>query len=155
MTVGVDSYVTLQEAKDFLAARGVVLADAEIEVLSVQATDYIDSYKFYGNPTGANLEFPRVVIRNAACDERKVKYNDGTEVPADVKKATLLAMQLLKTDSTQSANGNIKRERLGSAVEVEYFANGYNETQVAIVKKIYSLLYPYTVQSGTLRTKRV
>lgn len=117
---GANSYNSLPEIRSFASARGLDLpaADADLEILAIQAFDYIESFRtrFQGMKTTVSLrhQWPRsgVVV-------------DGYYVPSDVIPAELkdahaqATVEAYSTDLMSNPTAAVKKEKV-DVLEVEY-----------------------------------
>lgn len=130
-TVGANSYVSVQEFKDYFTARGIDYTsktDAEIEALLIQATSYIDTANSYCgdklNGRDQTTAFPRSPL-----------YDDGgysvEGVPREIKDAQCEYANIYSEHGTlqpnQNINGSVKRTKEKVDVieeEIEYTGSG-------------------------------
>lgn len=117
LTIGTDAYATLQEVRDFWAARGeaswATLPDGEAEVYIRLATDYVDRrWNFIGIKATKEqrLKWPR---ERAVVEGEMLPDN---EIPWQVREATALVADLLRI-GTFDALGILTTE--GAAVTME------------------------------------
>lgn len=141
---GANSYVTTDDLRDFADLRGLSYPsdDADIEILLIKATDYLENLRdrFKGVKTAAAnpLQFPRADL-----------YIDGfsvgsTEIPQELKNAQIqLALDAQTVDllpnELVSDKGDRKKEKV-DVIEVEYFERVNKRTQPKLTKAMYFLM---------------
>jgi len=138
IVAGANSFVTVQEVRDYCSARGLELlvdgnpaTDAQIEILIIKATDYLGYLepRFQGHrydPENQELPFPRSCILFHGADI-------GGLIPKVLKDALArLAFdssgQDLLTTVSASSSGEIVKEKVGP-LEVQYDPNSNNQNQ--------------------------
>lgn len=117
-----NSYNTVAEIRAYATARGSSLPvdDADVEVLAIQATDYLESlYKSYQgyrtDPANQNLQWPRTGV---------VLYDDyevaPDEIPTLLKNAQAQAtVEAYEQDLLPNSTQLVKKEKV-DVLEVEY-----------------------------------
>jgi hypothetical protein len=158
-----NSYVSLEEANQYHQDRGredwLALSDNEKKICLIKATEYIDNlfnWKGRRKYEAQSTAFPR--INPYSCDGI-LRDLDGFAikgVPLKIKKATCEAayyayksvLEQTEMFDTLTGNGNIKKERVEGAVEVEYY-NNTKEVSAYISKytSLNSLLKGYYKES--------
>ena len=143
-----DSFITLQECRDYAESRGFTdlpSDDTQLESLIRIAADYINSieHKFQGYryfyADGQALSFPREDIYLHG------RYIGG-EIPSELKNAQAqLTIDAFETGLLTSGDGqSVTKEQIGPLV-VEYSDNGDTNTQteptaaLAILKPFFTL----------------
>lgn len=147
---GANSYNTVQEIKDYASARGesVPSTDAEIEALAIQATDYMEQFRFdyqgsIVDPLQA-LSFPRTGVEI-----------DGYEYPP-----TILPSQLAKAHAQATIEAYtselipnpsqaVKKEKV-DVLEVEYqdtstSAVGFPKVEM-LLRPLFSSRSPFSIR---------
>lgn len=147
---GANSYNTVQQIKDYASARGESLpsTDAEIEALAIQATDYMEQFRFdyqgdIVDPLQA-LSFPRNGVEI-----------DGYEYPS-----TLLPSQLAKAHAQATIEAytselipnpsqSVKKEKV-DVLEVEYqdsstSAVGFPKVEM-LLRPLFSARNPFSIR---------
>lgn len=151
MQVGTDSYVTLQEAEDYIAKhyrsnnpgrkRWAELEDADKEILLTEACSEIDLLPFIGRKTLPDqlLAFPRLPMQ----------YGSADGAPAQVKAAQIEFALWLSDDDKQ---GEMSQREALRAQGVESFsigdlsesyAGGGVKSAPLLCPKAAALLSPY------------
>lgn len=148
---GANSYASLTEIKEYATARGLELPaqDDDIELLTIQAVDFVDSheYQFQGDRTHLEQElaFPRtgvVLFGNEI---------DPESIPNQLKKAQCQAtVDAYTEDLMPNLTRQAKREKV-DVIEVEYA-----ESSVATPSftKLTSLIRPLLKSSGVVQVIR-
>ncbi len=148
---GANSYNSLTEIRSFASARGLDLpaADADLEVLVIQAFDYIESFRtrFQGMKTTVSLrhQWPRsgVVVDGY--------YVPSNAIPAELKDAHAQAtVEAYSTDLMSNPGAAVKREKI-DVLEVEYAeatAAGGMSVQPSF-PKVEAFLAPLLNRGGT------
>ena len=117
---GANSYVSVVEIRAYCEGRGISLPteDSEVEVMAVQAFDYIESFRsrYKGKPTTSNqrTSWPRkcVVVECYSVPDN--------EIPWQLKEAQCQATgEALDTDLMPNSSAAVKREKV-DVLEVEY-----------------------------------
>lgn len=132
LPIGANSYVSVSATRTFAAARGITLpvTDAAVEVLLVNALDYIESFRteFQGNKLSAEqeLQWPRsgVVVDGYAVDI--------DEIPAvlPLVQAQLACDVYTLGTLTPISDGRVViKERVEGAVEMQYADHGDSNPQ--------------------------
>lgn len=124
--VGANTYITVEEARAYTAARGVILPteDAEVEPMLVNAADYTelfsDKYKGKRNTSTQGLSWPRtgVILDETAFPDDKI--------PTRLKSAQAQGVLDIANGATLSPNitGYAIRKMKADVVEIEYAAGG-------------------------------
>ena len=116
-----NSYVSVDDARTFASLRGVTLpaSDAEVEVLLIKATDFIEAQRlrFQGSKVNQDqaLQWPRTGV-----------YVDGFEVasdsiPYELRNAQiLLAIEAQEANLQPNASQGIERVSIEGAIEVAF-----------------------------------
>ncbi|GKX54098.1 hypothetical protein SOASR030_02100 [Leminorella grimontii] len=115
-----NSYVSIDDLKEFTAARGYEISNdnAELERLLIQAMDYLESLTWKGRRTDPEqpLSWPRmgIYIEGSAIDVNTI--------PLRVKQAQCrLAVEAQETDLNPTKSGGaVTLERVEGAVTVQY-----------------------------------
>lgn len=139
-----NSYVTVQEIRDYAALRGFDLPanDADVEPLAVLATDYLQSRKYQGYMVDAAtqvLEWPRndVVINCVEIANNVIPQqlkNAQCELAISAQDADLLSdgtQQDVKSESV----GSLSAEYLGSAGQSAFKSSRANVYLAKLVAK--------------------
>ena len=155
IVAGANSYITVEYADDFFAARfdpafWSSLSTEQKEAALIMATASIDSeYKFYGQllDTTQSLMWPRTQFFDT---EGRLQGGLGV-IPESLKQAVAaLAYQFAKvnplTDVPNESKTNIRREKVGPS-EIEYFY-GKQSTQFT------SYINSYLIFLGTRRSSQ-
>ena len=118
-----NSYITVQEARDYASLRGLTLptTDAEIEVLIIKAFDYLESFEYKGEPANPpqDAEFPRdnLYIQGV------LFANDA--IPGKLKKAQAqLTYEASQTELQPTGDGREVVKEKVDVVEVQYAEKG-------------------------------
>ena len=120
IVIGANSYVSVAEIRAFCSARGISLpvADPDVEVMAIQAFDYIESFRsrYKGRTTTDNqrTSWPRsgVVIECYSVP--------SNEIPWQLKEAQSQATgEALEADLMPNSTAAVKREKV-DVLEVEY-----------------------------------
>lgn len=120
-----NSYVTLQEIKDYADARGFAYPDdTKLEQNTILSTDYLQSKCYQGyqvSPSTQSLLWPREDVYIYG----ELQASDS--IPSQLKNAQIeLALaasnETLLTDGSQSGD-NVKREKT-DMIETEYYEGG-------------------------------
>jgi hypothetical protein len=133
--VDADSYVTLAEAKEYLAdnAEFMALADGAMETLLKKATMQIDSMRFFGEKATYNqaLAFPRTLT-----DAYGQPYSQDA-IPSKVKMATCeQAAHILDGTSTKRMQMQEDGVRSASIGDVsESYAGKVAEISISVTAK--------------------
>lgn len=133
---GANSYVELQEVRDWATDRGITLPadDADLEPKVHLAMDWFEAYDFVGSrvDVAQALSFPRsgVVIDG-------IEYGEN-EIPPLVKdcviQATIDAVSVeLEPTIAGSTKGNLKKSKL-DVIEKEYFEPTWSSQQPRLAK---------------------
>jgi hypothetical protein len=120
-----NSYVTLQQIRDFALARGISLSivDSEVEILARKSMDFLESLRerFKGNTVkrDQSLAWPRTDVVIGSWDWLH------TEIPAQVKDAQMSLICEISggVDPFNPPVGSslpVVRKKVEGAVEVEY-----------------------------------
>jgi hypothetical protein len=148
---GANSYVTLDEARDYASARGVTLpaADSELEPLAHLAMDFLKAYdaRYVGNLMTSTQPLPW---------PRKNAYINGflfanDDIPSQIKEAQKLLIMVqhqgatLFAPLTATTSGTVKREKVGP-IETEYAEPYYGGEvrDVAIIRALDMVLNAIT-----------
>lgn len=130
IVAGANSYVTVQEIKDYADLRGFELpcTDPSVETLAILAMDYLQSKCYQGQQVEVNVQpllWPRQHV-----------YINGEEfpnnaIPSQLKNAQIelaIAQSSISVlqDGTDTGD-NVKREK-NDIVETEYYEGGKNYT---------------------------
>ncbi len=147
---GANSYVALQDARDYASARGVTLpsADADLEVLLIKAMDWIESmrdrFKGLKKTEDQPLQWPRyeVVIDGW--------HLDSDQIPRELRNAQMAAAVELHNGEelleNEADTGPVKRERIGP-IETEYATRARTVGPSAFAKP-YAQLAPLLRNNG-------
>lgn len=116
-----NSYNSVIEIRSYADARGYDLPteDADVDLLAVQATDYVDSFRtdFQGkktNPSVQALQWPRTGVE---IDDEPV---DPDSLPRELKNAHAQAsIEAYTTDLMANGSAFVKKEKV-DVIEVEY-----------------------------------
>lgn len=121
---GANSYISLEEANQYQTNKGrsdwLALTDEEKLTSLIKGTQYVDAlYTWKGRRKyqSQELSFPRVMLR-----DRDGFIVDG--IPKAIRQAVCEAAfygYQAELFTTHSENGQIKRQKVDGAVEVEYF----------------------------------
>lgn len=138
-----NSYVSLQEARDYANARGVTLpaVDSDLEVLLIKAKDYTESKRtqYQGSKVSAiqSLQFPRYGV---VVDGFEV---EPTSIPIDLKNAQMqLAIELnAGTDIMPTFSGASVTEETVGPITTKYSDKGASPTSVEMTA-VDALLQP-------------
>jgi len=142
-----NSYNSVPEIRSYAAARGYTLPeeDTDVELLAVQATDYVDSFRtsFQGkktNPSIQALQWPRTGV---TIDDEPV---DPDSIPRELKNAHAQAsIEAYTTNLMPNDSAFVKKEKV-DVIEVEY-AEPVNGSSSSFTK-IDSLLEPLLKTGG-------
>lgn len=145
--VNANSYNSVPEIRSYADARGYDLPveDEDVELLAVQATDYVDSFRtsYQGkktNPSVQALQWPRTGV---TIDDEPV---DPDSLPRELKNAHAQAsIEAYTTDLMANGSAFVKKEKV-DVIEVEY-AEPNNSLSEGFTK-IDSLLDPLFKSSG-------
>lgn len=141
-----NSYNTVDEIRTYATARGYDLPadDADVEILAIQATDYLESFRERYQGTivefGQELQFPRTgVVLDGY-------YLESGIIPKELKRAHAQAtVEAYTSDLMPNSAQSVKKEKI-DVIEVEY-QDGTSSTTG--FEKIESLLAPlFTVGTG-------
>lgn len=120
IVTGANSYVSVADIRAYCSARGISLpsSDSDVEVMAVQAFDYIESFRsrYKGHTTTQNqrTSWPRKCV---VIDCYPVPDN---EIPWQLKEAQCQATgEALETDLMPNSTAAVKREKV-DVLEVEY-----------------------------------
>jgi len=136
LIAGANSYVSVQEFKDYWTARGVdytAKTDAEIEAYLIPARSYLDTRYVYAgcklNGRAQTTEFPRSGLYD--CSSCYAELVEG--IPYEIKDAQCEYANIQADQGTLQPSGNINgsvkrtKEVVGPIEEeVEYFSSGQN-----------------------------
>jgi len=118
-----NSYITVQEAKDYAALRNLTLptVDADIEPLIIKAFDYLEGFSYKGEPTSPpqDAEFPRdgLYIQGVLFDKNSI--------PPKLKKAqSQLTYEATQTDLLPTGDGREVIKEKVDVIEVQYAEKG-------------------------------
>jgi len=146
-----NSYISVQEAKDYAALRGLTLpsTDPEIEILAIKAFDYLEALDYKGvpaNPPQAT-EFPRADLYIQGI----LFAND--EIPHKLKKAqSQLTFEATNSDLQPTGDGReVVREKV-DVIEVQYAEKGTSvsrPTFTAVNSLLKDLVKSGAYASGT------
>ena len=159
VVAGANSFVTVEEAREFALARGVELSevDADVEVLSQAAIDFIVSNeaRLAGtrtDPDNQELPYPRTGVSLYGAELLE------NSIPSTLKKAQMQLMldshkgvPLVQDDTAEPA---VKREKIGP-IDTEFFGPDVAATGGALAIA-WGYLQPLLRGQGFgLRTVRV
>jgi hypothetical protein len=156
LVANANSYVTVEEARTYAAARGVTLSavDAEVEQLLIPAMDYLEAQRdrYQGTKVSAtqSLQWPRYPV-----------YIDGflfasDEIPNDLKNAECqLAIEKQNgVDLLPTSEGRAIIKEVVGPLETEYSESVGSDSPT--MRAVDNLLQPlYNSGGGGLRTIRV
>ncbi|UGO52721.1 putative virion structural protein [Serratia phage vB_SmaS_Opt-155] len=145
-----NSYVSLEQTKQYALSRGLTLPDADpdIESLMHQAVDYLQyNYQYRGEKTypDAELEFPRTGIKGYAPDQ----------IPSRIKNAQMqLTALAYEHDLSPVTSSGVVREKV-DVIEVQYSDGG--DTGPFQSDMIDNMMSPFTQSTsvGLLQQARV
>ena len=150
-----NSYNTVAEIRAYAVARGSTLpvADEDVEVLAIQATDYLESFykKYQGyrtDPANQVLQFPRTGV--VLYDDYEVGSN---EIPTLLKNAHAQAtIEAYESDLMPNHTQGVKKEKV-DVLEVEYLDGSSDSVGLP---KVDALIEPLFNPSATfsVRTRR-
>ena len=144
-----NSFVTVQEARDYAAARGTTLpvADADVEYALVKAGDYLLSYesRLKGVRVDVNqtMIYPRqgVVLFDSLVDE--------TNIPKQLKDAQIV-LASYAADGTElrpvGTGREVRREEVGP-IKKEYFEGGRSSIN-PVFNAVDDILMPLMYSMG-------
>lgn len=152
-----NSYVSLEESRAFLGARGLSLPDddAAAEALLVRACDYLESFedKYQGspnNPLRQSLQWPRYGV---IYEGFQLASN---VIPNRIKQAQIVAAEQLSqgNDPMATTDGRVVIREKIDVLETE-FSNAGGGTGGVVLKSVNSLLRPFLKRrSGFLTLKK-
>lgn len=140
---GANSYVTLKEANQYQTNKGrsdwLALTDDEKMISLIKGTQYVDNlYTWKGRrkfTNYQNLFFPRVMLRD---NEGILVEGIPNRLKDAVCEAAFYGYQAeTELFTTHSDSGEIKKQRVEGAVEVEYFSS--SESVVDYISKFAAL----------------
>lgn len=145
---GATSYVAVSDARAYATARGLTLpsAEAEVEVLLVRATDYLESqrrrYKGSRAHGAGCLQWPRV-NEDGTGIEVDGTVLDPAAIPEELKKAQCqLAVELQTVDPAQTTSGPAVRQKtVGPLTTVYAVGDNAGQAQPSL-PKVEALLAP-------------
>ena len=143
--VGANSYNSVQEIRDYAAARGIMLPteDTDVEVLAVQATDYLETFRsdYQGKKTEVtqDLQWPRTGV---VIEDYDVPSN---EIPKLLKHAHAQATGEAYSQDLLPNKAQVAKKEKVDVIEVEY-----QETSTSTVgfPKVDALLEPLLKSSS-------
>jgi hypothetical protein len=151
-----NSYVTLADARSFLASRGlsIPVSDTDAEALLLRAMDSLDAvcdgFKGVKASSTQELQWPR-----------KGVYIFGYEFPEDeipqelVKAQCFLSYDLQTIDVAPATDGRrVTRERVAE-IEVQYASASASSNPIPVSNKTRQTLAPLLKTSGFLSAIRV
>lgn len=151
IVAGADSYVTVEEIKAYADKRGLTYPadDAQIEILAITATDYLQSKCYIGELVSPNVQpllWPRSDVWVNGLELL------STVIPDDIKNAQIeLALaqyqQNILNDGSESGT-DIKREKT-DIIETEYYEGG--KSSVFNSQRVNLYLQKYLQPIGLLR----
>lgn len=145
---GANSYVTLQEARDYAALRGIDFPedDGELEVLLINGFDYIESFsrQFQGSRAKPDQEttWPRdgVVVEGY--------YIPKTSIPVSLKSAQIRAAEAAgEIDLMPSPSASVVKEKI-DVLEFQYAEPTLTGEALVIPKVTYLLESLFRVGGG-------
>lgn len=154
---GANSYVDIDEAREYAADRGLTLpvADADLEKLLIKAADFIETEprgKYQGTRTFAAVDTMKWPRTGVCIADYELEPN---EIPLQLKHAQCqLAFELQTVDPSETLSGQlVKREKV-DVIETEYAIDYKAGQKAPIVTKVNSLLDQLVVRGFALRVNR-
>lgn len=143
-----NSYLTVQEVRDFASARGYSLPnqDSEVEVLVIKAMDYLESLadKYKGvktAPSEQELQWPRYDVYV------EEQYVESYLIPKSIKNALAqCVVESVSAPLVSAPQPTVKKNKV-DIIETEYFDSGVSRSEVDFTR-IESFLAPLIKSSG-------
>lgn len=140
IVVGANSYVTVADAIDYAASRGVVLSAGDpTAILLIKAMDYLEAQSYSGLRTDASqeLDFPRT--RSDYCGKPVTDDANAHIIPKQLKVAQM-QLAMIASDGTELmpiSDGRVMTKQVVGPIETDWAAaNISNNPIFPIIDKL-------------------